>query len=106
MLLNISVIVQAAPSSANTTYDAEGIPTIAWTASQTTEMSNKQPLSGEIAFKEYGISDAGITNLFFLKTSTTAQEGGRIVHGTDTYDIFRVEQYPNHYEVIVKPLVT
>jgi len=106
MLLDISVTVQAPPSTANTTYDAEGIPTIVWTASQTTEMSNKQPLAGEIAFKEYGISDASITNLFFFKTLTSAQENGRIVDGSDTYDIYRIEKYPNHYEVIVRPVVS
>lgn len=102
MLLNISVTVQ----NKSITYSAEGMPVIVWTASQTTELSNKQPLSGEIAFKEYGISDAGITNLFFFKTSTTAQEGGRIVYGSEAYDIYRIEKYNNHYEVIVRAVVS
>lgn len=101
MRLDITVIVQ----NKTTTYNFEGMPIEVWTASQTAELSNKQPLSGEIAFKEYGISDARITNLFFLKTSTTAQEGGRIVYGTETYDIYRIEKYSNHYEVIVRPVV-
>lgn len=87
-------------------YDTEAMPVETWTASQTTEKANKQPLSGEIAFQEYGISDAGITNLFFMKTSTAAQENGRIVDSDGTYDIYRVEKYPNHYEVIVKPVVS
>jgi hypothetical protein len=105
MLLDISVTLQSAPSSANTTYDAEGYPSaILWTASQTIERANKQPLSGEIVFKEYGISDSGITNLFFLKASTVAQEGGRIVDGVGTYDIYRIEKYGNHCEAIVKPV--
>lgn len=102
MLLDITVTVQ----NKTTTYDAEGIPVETWTASQTIEKSNKQPLAGEIAFKEYGISDAGITNLFFFKTSTAAQENGRIVYGSETYDIYRIEKYPNHYEVIVRPVVS
>jgi len=102
MRLDISVTVQ----NKTVSYDAEGMATEVWTASQTTELSNKQPLAGEIAFKEYGISDAGITNLFFFKTSTTAQENGRIVYGTETYDIYRIEKYPNHYEVIVRPVVS
>ena len=102
MLLDITVTVQ----NKVTQYDTEGMPVEVWTASQTTEQANKQPLSGEIAFEEYGISDAGITNLFFMKTSTAATEGGRIVHGSDTYDIYRVEPYPNHYEVIVRPVVS
>lgn len=106
MRLDISVIVQAPPSTANTTYDAEGMQTIVWTASQTTEKSNKQPLAGEIAFKEYGISDASITDLFFFKTFTTARENGRIIDGSNTYEIARAEPYPNHYEVIVRPVVT
>lgn len=102
MRLDITVTVQ----NQTTTYDAEGMPVITWTASQTTERSNKQPLSGEIAFKEYGISDAGITNLFFFKTSTSAQEGGRIIYDSKSYDIYRVEKYGNHYEVIVRPVVS
>jgi len=102
MLLNITVTIQ----NKTTEYDIEGMPIETWTASQTTEKSNKQPLAGEIAFKEYGISDAGITNLFFLKTSTTAQENGRIVDDEGTYDIYRIEKYPNHYEIIVKPVVS
>ena len=102
MRLDISVTIQ----NKTTTYDSEGIATEVWTASQTTELSNKQPLAGEIAFKEYGISDAGITNLFFFKTSTAAQENGRIVYGTETYDIYRIEKYPNHYEIIVRPVVS
>jgi hypothetical protein len=102
MLLDITVTVQ----NKTITYDSEGMPVEVWTASQTVEQANKQPLSGEIAFEEYGISAAGITNLFFMKTDTVAQEGGRIVHGSDTYDIYRVEPYPNHYEVIVRPVVS
>lgn len=106
MILDIAVTVQSPPSSANTTYDSEGMPVVVWTASQTTEKSNKQPLAGEIAFKEYGISDSGITNLFFLRTTTSAQENGRIVYDSETYDIYRIEKYPNHYEVIVRSVVS
>lgn len=102
MRLDISVIIQ----NKIVEYDNEGFPVETWTASQTVERSNKQPLAGEIAFKEYGISDAGITHLFFLKTSTVASENDRIVHGSDTYDIYRVEQYPNHYEAIVRAVVS
>jgi len=102
MLLDITVIIQ----NKEIQYDAEGMAIETWTASQTTEKSNKQPLAGEIAFKEYGISDAGITNLFFLKTSTIAQENGRIVDDEGTYDIYRIEKYPNHYEIIVRPVVS
>jgi hypothetical protein len=99
MILNISVSVQ----NKTTTFDTEGIPVDAWIP--TAEKSNKQPLAGEIAFKEYGITDATITNLFFLKTSTAARENGRIVYG-DTYEIVRIEKYPNHYEAIVRPVVS
>lgn len=101
MILDISVTVQ----NKITTYDNEGIAVNIWTASQTVERANKQPLSGEIAFQEYGISAAGITNLFFAKTSTAAREGGRIVDSDGTYDIYRIEKYPKHYEIIVKPVV-
>lgn len=102
MILDITVTIQ----NKSTIYDSEGMPIETWTASQTAEEANKQPLAGEIAFKEYGISDAGITNLFFLKTSTSAQENGRIVYGTEIYSIYRIEKYPNHYEAIVRPVVS
>ena len=102
MLLDIIVTIQ----NKTTTYDTEGMSIEVWTASQTSENSNKQPLSGEIAFKDYGISNAGITNLFFFETTTSVQENGRIIYGSDSYDIFRVEKYPNHYEVIVRPVVS
>jgi hypothetical protein len=102
MLLDTSVTIQ----NKTTSYDAEGMPINVWSASQTTERSNKQPLSGEIAFKDYGISDAGITNLFFLKTSSAALENGRIIHGTKTFSIYRIEQFQNHWEAIVRPVVS
>ena len=102
MILDLSVTVQ----SKSATLTTEGMLTLVWTASQTTETMNKQPLSGEIAFKEYGISEAGITNVFFANTSTTADEGGRIVDADGTYDIYRIEKYPNHYEIIVRPVVS
>lgn len=102
MLLDITVTIQ----NKTTTYDSEGMAIEVWTASQTIEKSNKQPLLGEIAFKEYGISNAGITNLFFLEPSTSAQENGRIVYGTETFDIYRIEKYLNHFEAIVRPVVS
>ncbi len=84
----------------------EGIPIEVWTASQTAERANKQPLGGEIVNRDYGISNAGITNLFFLQKSSAAVEGGRIVHGSNAYDIYRIEKYPNHCEAIVRPVVS
>lgn len=102
MRLTASVTIQ----TKSIVYDSEGIAQETWTASQTTEKADKQPLSGEIAFKEYGISDAGITNLFFFKTNTVAAENRRIVDSDGTYDIYRVEKYTNHYEVIVRPVVS
>jgi len=101
MKLDITVTVQ----NKITTFDGEGIPVDIWTASQTIEASHKQPLSGEMAFKDYGISSAGEMNLFFLKTSTSAKENGRIIDNDGTYTIYRIEKYPIHYEVIVRPVV-
>ncbi len=102
MLLDISVTVQ----NKTTTYGGgEGMPTEIWTASQTTERANKQPLSGEIAYQEYGISDAGITNVFFLEASTAAVENGRIIHDSNTYYICRIEEYDDHHEAIVRPVM-
>jgi hypothetical protein len=101
MLLDRSVIVQ----NKSITYDSEGGSIEVWTASQTAERANKQPLSGEIAFKEYGITEAGISDLFFMATSTAARESGRLVDSEGTYEIYRIEKYSNHYEVIAKSIM-
>ncbi|MDD5016541.1 MAG: hypothetical protein PHO15_00400 [Eubacteriales bacterium] len=98
MILDTPVSVQRK----TTTYDSEGMPVEAWAS--VIERSNKQPLSGEIAFKDYGISDSGVTNLFFLKASTLAIESGRITDNAGTYEIYRIERYPNHCEAIVRPV--
>ena len=105
MRLTAMVTVQAPPTTANTTYDSEGISTIIWTASQTTEKGDKQPLSGEVAPYRYGLSESGITNIIFLKSSTTAAEGGRIIHDSETYEIYRLEEFDNHCEALVKPVM-
>lgn len=102
MLLDISIIVQ----EKTTTYDGEGMSIETWTASQTTIDANRQPLGGEIAFKEYGISDAGVTDLFFTSVNTALQTNRRIIDNSETFDIYRVEKYPTHYEIITKPVVS
>lgn len=90
------------------TQTSELMTTEVWTASQTTEEMSKQPLSGEIAYQEYGISDAGVVYLFCTTegASTAAQEGGRLVDSAGTYDIYRVESWRNHYEIIARPVVS
>jgi hypothetical protein len=103
MRLDRTVTVQS-PATADVTYDSEGISSKVWTAVQTTEPANRQVLDGELAFKDYGISAAGISNIFFLKTSTSAIESGRIIDDK-TYEIVRIEPYQNHIEAIVRPVV-
>jgi len=89
-------------------YDAEGISTDNWTASQTTELVNKQPAAsaGQIAFNEYGISDAGILSLYFLQTNSSVSENSRIIDDAATYEVYRVDKYSDHWEAIVKPVVS
>lgn len=106
MRLTANATVQPIPTTANTTYDAEGIMSLVWSSNQTTEKVNFQPLSGEIAFQEYGISDAKISNLVFMKKDTVAQEGGRIIYNSITYQVCGKDEFPNHCEVIVKPVVS
>ena len=102
MLVDISIIIQ----EKTTIYDNEGIAIETWTASQTTIDANRQPLGGEIAFKEYGISDAGVTDLFFTPINTAVQTNRRIVDNLEIFDVYRVEKFPTHYEVIAKSVVS
>lgn len=101
MILDTSVVVQIVSSS----LTSEGVVTQVWTASQTTELTNIQTISGEIAFKQYGISDTGIYTLFFFPTSSSVVNACRIVYGSDTYSVYRVSKYPNHWEVLARLVV-
>ena len=103
MLFDRTVTIQS-PTTADVTYDSEGISSKAWTAVQTSERANKQVLDGELAFNDYGISTVGISNIFFLKTSTSTIESGRIIDDK-TYEVVRIEPYFNHVEAIVRPVV-
>jgi hypothetical protein len=100
MILDKTVIIQ----SPSTVYDDEGMPTNTWTANQTTIQANIQPLGGELAYKDYGISEAGITKLMFTGVNAVIQAGLRVVNGSKTYNIYSVEEFPTHYECPLKPV--
>ena len=102
MYLNTTVTIQAK----TTTYDSEGMQVEVWTASQTVESANKQFLSGEDAYKDYGISDAGETWIFFLKSNSVVAKNNRIVDSVGTFDVCAVPPWQNHKEAICRPAVT
>ncbi len=87
------------------TFDTEGMSIEVWTADETLLAANHQPLSGEVAFKEYGISDASLTDLFFTPVHTAVHTNARIIDGSETFDIYRVERFSAHYESICRPVV-
>jgi len=100
MIKDKQVYVQIASAS----YTSEAMPSLVWTANQSLKMVNIQPLSGEMAYKDYGISEAGITKLMFCDVDSVFQKGRRIVHGSNTYAIYSVEEFPTHYECPLKPI--
>ncbi len=108
MFVDTTITVQ----NKDTTFDTEGMSLEVWTANETTLAANHQPLSGEIAYKEYGISDASLTDLFFTPVHTaiatknlTAKITVRIIDGSEAFDVYRVEPFSAHYEVICRPVV-
>jgi len=100
MILTATVTIQ----NQTTNYDAEGLPVIVWTANQTTEQAGHQPLSDELEYKSYGVND-GITDRFFLKTTSAAKENGRILDAGIAYIVRRIKPYPNHWEATARKVV-
>ena len=90
--------------SKTTNYDDEGIPIETWTTAATIQ-ADIQPLGGELAERQYGIVETGITARMFCNPSDTVQLARRVVHDGKTYEIRYVAAYRGHYEVLLRPEV-
>ena len=90
--------------SKTTSYDSEGVPTEAWKKAATIQ-ADIQPLGGELAERQYGIVEVGITARMFCNPSTDVQLARRAVYDSTTYEIRYVAAYRGHYEVLLRPEV-
>lgn len=86
-----------------TGYDDIGMPIETWETVATIQ-ADIQPLGGELAQKEYGIVETGITSRMFCNPSDAVQLARR-VHDGNTYEIRHVAAYRGHYEVLLRPVV-
>ncbi len=86
------------------TYDSEGVPTESWSKAATIQ-ADIQPLGGELAERQYGIVEVGITARMFCNPSTDVQLARRVVHDGKTYEIRHVAAYRGHMEVLLRPVI-
>lgn len=86
------------------TYDSEGVPSESWTKAATIR-ADIQPMGGELAERQYGIVETGITSRMFCNPSADVQLARRVVHDGNTYEIRHVAAYRGHYEVLLRPEV-
>ena len=100
MKLPCSVQIQ----SKTTDYDEEGIPIETWTTAATIQ-ADIQPLGGELAERQYGIVETGITSRMFCNPSTDVQLARRVVYDSTTYEIRHVAAYRGHLEVLLRPVM-
>ena len=90
--------------SKTTSYDSEGVPTESWTKAATIQ-ADIQPLGGELAERQYGIVETGITSRMFCNPSTGVQLARRVVYDSTTYEIRHVAAYRGHMEVLLRPVI-
>jgi SPP1 family predicted phage head-tail adaptor len=90
--------------SKTTDYDSEGVPTESWSKAATIQ-ADIQPLGGELAERQYGIVETGITSRMFCNPSTDVQLARRVVYDSTTYEIRHVADYRDHMEVLLRPVI-
>jgi head-tail adaptor len=90
--------------SKTTSYDSEGVPTESWKKAATIR-ADIQPLGGELAERQYGIVETGITSRMFCNPSDAVQLARRVVHDSRNYEIRYVAAYRGHMEILLRPEV-
>lgn len=90
--------------SKTTNYDSEGVPTESWSKAATIQ-ADIQPLGGELAERQYGIVETGITMRMFCNPSDAVQLARRVVCDSATYEIRHVADYRGHMEVLLRPVI-
>lgn len=86
-----------------TGHDDEGIPITTWNTVATIR-ADIQPLGGELAERQYGIVEVGITARMFCNPNSAVQLARR-VHDGNTYEIRHVAAYRGHMEVLLRPVI-
>lgn len=87
-----------------TGYDDIGMPIETWETVATIQ-ADIQPLGGELAQREYGIVETGITSRMFCNPSDAVQLARRVVYDGNTYEIRHVAAYRGHMEVLLRPVI-
>jgi head-tail adaptor len=90
--------------SKTTNYDSEGVPTESWSKAATIR-ADIQPLGGELAERQYGIVETGITSRMFCNPSDAVQLARRVVCDSTTYEVRHVAAYRGHMEVLLRPVI-
>lgn len=98
--LPYSVQIQAKATS----YDDEGIPIETWQTVATIQ-ADIQPMGGELAERQYGIVETGITFRMFCNSPDAVQLARQVVHDGKTYEIRHVAAYRGHMEVLLRPVI-
>lgn len=87
-----------------TGYDDIGMPIETWETVATIQ-ADIQPLGGELAQREYGIVETGITSRMFCNPSDAVQLARRVVYDGNTYEIRHVAAYRGHMEALLRPVI-
>lgn len=81
-----------------------GMPVEVWITVGTIQ-ADIQPLGGELAQKQYGIVEAGITMRMFCNPSDEVQLARQVVWDGKTYEIRYVAPYRGHIEALLRPVM-
>ena len=105
MMIPVNQLPYPVEIQAKTTgYDGEGIPIETWETVATIQ-ADIQPLGGELAERQYGIIESGITSRMFCNPSNAVQLTRRVLHDGKTYEIRHVAAYRGHMEVLLRPVI-
>lgn len=98
------VNIEVLAVSDGTTYDDEGYPIETYEVVETLTNIDRQPASGEISEKKYGVTDRDCTDELYIFKKTMIKNASKLRIGTDLYEVRRVLDWgPCHKEVIIKP---
>ncbi len=87
-----------------TGYDDIGMPVETWETVAIIQ-ADIQPMGGELAERQYGIVETGITSRMFCNPTDAVQLARRVVHDGKIYEIRYVAPYRGHMEVLLRPEV-
>jgi len=88
---------------ANTSIDSEAYENNTYSIIETLTKVDKQPLSGEIASKEYGVTEAGIDYLLIITESTVMKNNSKLKINGDFYEVKAFVDWNIHTEAVIIP---